>query len=124
MKPRVVFAVLTSAFLALAGSSFAALLGVRVAFPLITYQNTGDNALSYNATLQLFSIDVVTIEVIAICVFISDVISLVFAAGGGARVCPQREEAETCADHSSSCARSGWQPGISSGEDEPDLDGF
>lgn len=44
----------------------------------------------HEAKVQLFSIDVSTIEVIAICIFSAD--SLVFAAGRGARICPQREE--------------------------------
>src|SRR5437868_11735189 len=57
---------------------------------------------SHEAKVQLFSLDVFTIEVIAIRVFVTDVVSLVFAAGGGASVCAQCEEAKTCTDRSSS----------------------
>ena len=57
MKRRVSFAVAGAALMALMGTAMAALLGVHLTFPLISYQNTSPNALSYSATTKLFSID-------------------------------------------------------------------
>ncbi|PYJ08295.1 MAG: hypothetical protein DME25_01910, partial [Verrucomicrobia bacterium] len=45
-------------------SAHATLVGVKITFPKITFQNTSTNALTYNATTQLFSIDAAPIAVL------------------------------------------------------------
>jgi hypothetical protein len=73
--------------------------------------------------VQLFSLDVVAIEVIAIRVFGTHVVSFVLAVDG-IRVCAQCEEGKTCAARSGGCTRSGRQPGSGADHNEPDIDGL
>src|SRR5437667_51936 len=64
MNTRACFAILTSTLLGTVSSSFASLLGVPLGFPFISYQSTSTNALTYNSTNQLFSIDAAPVAVL------------------------------------------------------------